>query len=134
MCTFFASSGGAAGGGRRGVSLCPQKGLSSWAYQSQHRGRLLAGGAKRQLLLPPQPPPPHTLDLSSPDFVTPPQTQTQGQKRVCSQMHKERKRNIKCAYASHTDTHTCIYYQRYPTYFICFSCDTRTLFTVLNWH
>lgn len=95
---------------------CPQKGLSSWAYQSQHRGRLLAGGAKRQLLLPPQPPPPHTLDLSSPDFVTPPQTQTQGQKHVCSQMHKERKRNIKCAYASvhhnllsFTHRHTYLY-------------------------
>lgn len=58
----------------------------------------------------------HTLDLSSPDFVTPPQTQTQGQKHVCSQMHKERKRNIKCAYASvhhnllsFTHRHTYLY-------------------------
>lgn len=66
-----------------GRSPRPHEVLSSWAYQSQRRGRSLAAGAKRWMLLFLPPHPLSTPDPSSPDFVIP-HPCTQGKKSsVC---------------------------------------------------
>lgn len=148
---MHASIASSRGGDRRWSEEChcPQKGLSSWAYQSQRRGRSLAAGAKRRLL-----PFPHhcrtslLLTLWSPPLpdCKQPDTQREAERpstyRVTSFLslslsltptHTARKHTIHLQDSqkhnqSIANVSTCLITSKHTHN------NTRVLFPVLTWH